>query len=116
MISIEEPGGGCAAWGVLSLRGRDALVVDYLARDASFATFERLWNALRGEAFQLGARTLVFWESPGGPWRRFLLERLDGGRAFDAGYSLATAVIFDEEIFSQFVRNLHFTPACYDDR
>jgi hypothetical protein len=118
MLCLEATPGDVLAWAVLSLSQGEALVVDYLARDAGDETFDRLWKALKGEAYRLGARTLVIWEPPGGPWRPHLLDRMrrPGASAFDAGYSLATAVIFDEQCFELFLRSLHFTPSCYDDR
>lgn len=117
-LFVEDRAGEALAWAVLSLRGREALVMDFLARDAAPETFEKLWQAIEEEASRLGASTLVFWEPPGGPWRRHLLDRLGrpGASAFEPGYSLATAVIFDEAAFGRFLRSLHFTPSCYDDR
>jgi Acetyltransferase (GNAT) domain len=117
MVCAEESG-TCVAWGVLSVLEGDALVMDYLIRDSSPELFERLWTALRSEAARMGARTLVFWEPPGGPWRRHLIEKLRraGGAVAEAGYSFATAVLFDEEALARFVRGLHFTPSFYDDR
>jgi hypothetical protein len=105
-------------WGVLALRDHDALVVDYLARDVRPDTFETLWRNLRGEAARMGARTLVFWEPPDGPWRSLLLGRtgLPGATVADMGYSWATAVLFDEDVLAKFLEGFHFTPACYDDR
>ncbi len=118
MVCVEEPGGECAAWAVFSLLGSSALVMDFLARDASAETFEKLWRAARSEAAAMGASSLVFWESPGGPWRPLLLEKAGqpGGEIVDAGFGFATAVVHEEEALSRFLRNLQLTASLYDDR
>jgi hypothetical protein len=118
MVFVEDPPGTGVAWAALSVLEGDALVMDYLARDSTQETFDRLWTALQAEAGRMGARTLVFWEPPGGPWRKFLLEKLggSGGSAVEAGFSFVTAVLFEEDVFARFLRGLHFTASFYDDR
>jgi hypothetical protein len=117
MVSLESSG-ECLAWGVLSVFGADALVMDYLTRDPSGEAFEELSNRLAAEAAAMGASTLVFWESPGGPWREALGEqaRRAGGKIVDAGFSFATAALFDEPVFRRFLDRIPLTPSFYDDR
>lgn len=118
MVLAEGRGGECDAWAALAALGHDALVMDYLLRDAGTGTFEKLWAAARGEAAAMGASRLIFWEPPGGPWRRLLLDKVAaaGGEALDAGFGFATAVVHDEAAFARFAGRLHFTPGFYDDR
>ena len=118
MVSLGSEAGECLAWAALSVLGPDALVMDFLAADAEAETFEGLWAALAAEALGMGARELVFWEPPGGPWREALRRQVArlGGGSVEAGFSFATAVINDERALGRFVSNVHLTPSFYDDR
>lgn len=108
------------AWGVLGVTGEQALVMDYLARPPLEEIFRDLVRALEAEARAMGARRLVFWEPPGGPFRGPLRRLLDvagpNSCVVDAGFSFVTAKIFEEEALRKFLAGLHFTPGFYDDR
>jgi GNAT acetyltransferase-like protein len=104
------------AWGALSVVGERALVVDFLV--ARESETDALLEAIRAEAHDMGARRLVFWETPGGPLARFSRE----GRSDDpsaevsqAGFSFAT-VPFDENGTAGFVREAAVFAGIYDDR
>jgi hypothetical protein len=119
MVTLPGDAGG-AGWVVLNVTGERALVMDYLVRPPAAASFPPLFDAAAVEAAALGARRLVFWEPPGGPFREPLeaLRRQAGPRAsvVDAGFSFVTAKIFDEAALHDFLRDLHFTAGFYDDR
>ena len=57
------------AWAALSVVGEDATVVDFLGREPDGGDLPALFAAAAAEARRLGARRLVFWETPGGPGR-----------------------------------------------
>ena len=63
------------------------------------------------EARLLGARRLVFWETPAGPGRR-AIEALPGERAA-AGFPMIVRV-FDEDAVRRFAQRLHLVPSLYD--
>jgi predicted N-acetyltransferase YhbS len=115
-VTVED-GGREAACGVLSVMGEEALVVEAAVPDESAA--RALFDALSAEAAALGARRLVFWETPGGPLAaisgRGAARRLPGGREGETGFSFAT-VPFDAEIMHEFVRSAQITAGIYDDR
>jgi hypothetical protein len=111
--------GASGEWAVLSRVGESALVMDYLLHPARPDRFSRLFESLLAEAAAMGARRLVFWEPPGGPYRALLLDlrdRIPDSSTVGAGFSFVTAVVFDEEALSAFCRDFHFTAAAYDDR
>jgi hypothetical protein len=99
------------AWAVLSVTGQEALVADYLGEDPLGRDLPSLFAAAAAEAGRLGAQSLVFWETPGGPGRP-VLEGLPG-QWRDAGFCLA-ARVFDEEAARLFFTRAHLTPALYD--
>ena len=112
-----EDGGREAGCGVLSVLGEEALVVEAAVPDESAA--RALFDALSAEAAALGARRLVFWETPGGPLAaisgRGATRRLSGGREGETGFSFAT-VPFDADRAREFVRTAQITAGIYDDR
>jgi Acetyltransferase (GNAT) domain len=117
-VTVRDSDGDLAL-GVLSLAGDSALVVDALLGDPSPATSRRLFHALSGEAAAMGARRLVFWETPGGP-----LAALAGrhrrsdfhGVVRDAGYAFVTAVVHEEDAIASFVEDAQISAGIYDDR
>ena len=115
-VSVRDAGAD-AACGVLSVTGEDALVVEAVVSDADGAL--RLFDALAAEARALGARRLVFWETPGGPLAvlagREAGRRRPGGRVADAGFAFAT-VPFDAPVTAEFVAGAQIAAGIYDDR
>jgi predicted N-acetyltransferase YhbS len=108
MIWLPEAG-AMRAWAVLSVTGERALLADHVA--ASEEDLAEIFDAAGAEARAMGAASLVFWESPGGP-ARGLLARLPGERR-DAGFALS-ARILDEGASRGFAENVALTPALYD--
>jgi hypothetical protein len=110
MVWLEERG-AIQGWAVLSVDGGNALVADFLGRDAEGKDLPALFSAAAAEARRMGARRLVFWDSPGGPARSWL-ARAPGDRV-DAGYPLIVRVL-DEEPVARFAAGLHLVPSMYD--
>jgi hypothetical protein len=98
-------------WAVLSVVGENALVADYLGQRPDGSDLPPLFAAAAAEAARMGARRLVFWETPGGPGSR-VIARLDGERR-EAGFPLIVRT-FDEEAANEFARSVHLVPALYD--
>src|SRR5262249_51445815 len=96
---------------VLSVSGGEALVADFLGTDPEGRDLRPLFAAAAQEARRMGARRLVFWETPGGPGRG-PIEALPGARE-DAGFSIA-ARILDETAYRGVPENLHLVPSLYD--
>ena len=106
------PGSGpTTAWAVLSVAGENALVADFLGSDPAGGDLPALFAAAASEAREMGARRLVFWETPGGPGRD-AIAALPGTRE-SAGFSMIVRVL-DEPRFAGFGRNLHLVPSLYD--
>jgi len=99
------------AWAALSVSGQDALVADFLGSDRDGRDLPPLFAAAAAEARRMGARRLVFWETPGGPGRD-AIARLAGERAA-AGFSIAARVL-DEPRFEGVAEGLHLVPSLYD--
>jgi hypothetical protein len=112
MVWVETERGEMESWAVLSIAGERALVVDLLlgGRPGPAVT-GGIFSAAAAESRRLGARELVFWETPGGPAREGVAA-LQGERR-DAGFPIIVRV-FDEEVAAHFARDLHLTPALYD--
>jgi hypothetical protein len=103
---------GLSGWAALSVSGSRALVVDFLlAPDESASAYPGVFSAAAAEAARLGARELVFWETPGGPGRA-AIAALPGERA-DAGFPLIVRP-FDEGAVARFSRLVHLVPSLYD--
>jgi Acetyltransferase (GNAT) domain len=107
----RRQGSELAAWAVLSVVGEDATVADFLGRESDGSDLLLLFAAAADEARRLGARRLVFWETPGGPGRG-PIQALPGDRA-DAGFPMIVRV-FDEEAVRRFGEGLHLVPSLYD--
>ena len=110
MLSIEGAG-GARSWAALSVVGEKALVADFLDADPEGGGFPELFAAAAAEAARLGARYLVFWETPGGPGRE-AIGRLPGERR-EAGFSFAVRSL-DDAAGARLKERAHFVPALYD--
>ncbi len=98
-------------WAALSVSGEDALVADFLGGDPEGKDLPPLFAAAAAEARRLGARRLVFWETPGGPGRD-AIARFPGERR-RAGFSMIARVL-DEARFEGVADGLHLVPSLYD--
>lgn len=109
----SEPGPSVRGWAVLSVVGDRALVADFLAEGESdwSGVLPDLFAAAAHEARRLGARRLVFWETPGGPAAR-AIAALPGERT-DAGFPIIVRPL-DESAVSRFQKHVHLVPSLYD--
>lgn len=107
----RETAGRTRTWAVLSVVGENALVADYLGERPDGSDLPALFAAAAGEAARMGARRLVFWETPGGPGAG-IVSRLPGERR-EAGFSLIVRTLEDEAAV-EFARSVHLVPALYD--
>lgn len=110
MVWLEESG-AMRAWAALSVVGPEALVADHLCFSAGGDELSPLFSACAAEARRLGARRLVFWETPSGP-ARAVLARL-AGEPRDAGFPMIVRA-FDDGAADRFAENVHLVPALYD--
>jgi Acetyltransferase (GNAT) domain len=107
----RRQGGELAAWAALSVVGEDATVADFLGRESDGSDLAPLFAAAAEEARRLGARRLVFWETPGGPGREAIAAL--PGESRDAGFPMIVRV-FDDGAVERFGRRLHLVPSLYD--
>ncbi len=107
----RRQGGELAAWAALSVVGEDATVADFLGRESDGSDLAPLFAAAADEARRLGARRLVFWETPGGPGREAIAAL--PGESRDAGFPMIVRV-FDDGAVERFGRRLHLVPSLYD--
>jgi hypothetical protein len=107
----REAGGRVRGWAALSVVGKQALVADFLSECREGSDLPPLFSAAAAEARRLGARRLVFWETPGGPGAA-VIARL-GGESREAGFSFVVRA-FDDALAERFARHAHITPALYD--
>jgi len=98
-------------WAVLSVSADRALVADFLGRDPSGADLPALFAAAASEAGRMGARELVFWETPGGP-ARDVIAQFPGERE-SAGFSMIARVL-EPERFDGLAEGIHLVPSLYD--
>lgn len=101
---------GLLGWAVLSVSGEEALVADYLGRADDGSDLLPVFAAAGAEASRLGARRLVFWETPGPA--AAVLATLPGERV-PSGFPL-DARIADETAARVFRERGHLVPALYD--
>ncbi len=106
-----KEGGRQRGWAVLSVSGEEALVADFLCSEPDGGDLSVLFAAAGAEAQRMGARRLVFWETPGGPGRD-AIAALPGPRR-EAGFSIAARFLV-ESVFEGFRSRLHLVPALYD--
>jgi hypothetical protein len=106
----REVSGAMTCWAALSVQGESALVADYLGLEPGGGDLPGLFAAAAAEAARLGARRLVFWETPGGPGAA-VVARLSGENV-PAGFTLA-ARFFDRDAFGLFASG-YLAPALYD--
>jgi hypothetical protein len=114
MVWTDGGSGEVPAWAVLSVVGERALVADLLvAGEASAwpAALPPLFSAAASEARRLGARRLVFWETPGGP-AASTIASLPGERS-DVGYPIIVRPL-DESAVERFAADAHLVPSLYD--
>lgn len=107
----REKAGRVLGWAVLSVAGDHALVADFLALRSDGNDLLPLLAGAAAEAAKMGARRLVFWETPGGPGSA-VLRALPGDRR-EAGYPLIVRT-FDDAAADRFARSVHLVPAFYD--
>ena len=107
----HESAGRMQSWGVLSVAREGALVADYLGREPDGGDLRALFAVAAAEARRMGAKTLIFWETPGGPGSA-VIRGLDGERR-DVGFPL-DALSSDHALADRFALGLHLTPAIYD--
>jgi len=103
--------GELVSWAVLSVFGREATVADYLGREPDGSDLPPLFAAAAAEARRLGADTLVFWETPGGPGRG-PIAALPGERV-EAGFPVIVRVS-DEDAVRRFGERVQLVPSLYD--
>ncbi len=99
------------AWAALSVVGEEAIVADFLGREADGRDLSALFSAVAAEAATLGANRLRFWKSPGGPGRR-IIDAMSGEER-DAGFWIVGRV-FDEDRVRLFLDSGHFVPSLWD--
>ncbi len=104
-------GGRPRGWAALSVSGEEALVADFLGADAEGRDLPNLFSAAAAEARRMGARRLVFWETPGGPGRAAIAAL--AGQRREAGFVLA-ARFLEESTHEGFRSRLHLVPSLYD--
>lgn len=107
----QESAGRMQSWGVLSVAREGALMADYLGREADGGDLRALFAVAAAEARRMGAKTLIFWEPPGGPGSA-VIRGLDGERR-EVGFPL-DALSSDHALADRFALGLHLTPALYD--
>jgi Acetyltransferase (GNAT) domain len=107
----RRQGSEVMSWAALSVWQGAATVVDYVGRESGGADLPGLFAAVAEEAGRLGATTLVFWRTPGGPGRG-VLEKLPGERS-PAGFPMISRV-FDEAAVRRFAGGVHLVPSLYD--
>ncbi len=99
------------SWAVLSVLGEKALVADFLGACPDGSDLPSLFAAAAAEAKRMGARRLVFWDTPGGPGRA-VIGQLAGER-LETGFPLIVRT-FDDDAADRFGARVHLTPALYD--
>ncbi len=107
----RERGSRVLGWAVLSVSGEHALVADFLGLQSDGNDLVPLFAGVAAEAAKMGARRLVFWETPGGP-ASAVLRALPGERR-DAGFPLIVRT-FDDPAADRFARAAHLVPSLYD--
>lgn len=108
----RKQAGEMLAWAALSAAADGtATVVDYVGREADGRDLPPLFAAAAAEARAVGATSLAFWETPGGPGRRVIAD-LEGER-LGAGFPVI-ARVFDEEAVRRFAANVSLVPSLYD--
>ena len=107
----RKQAGAMTAWAALSVGGESATVADFLSSEPDGRDLPELLSVAADEARRRGARSLLFWSSPGGPGRA-LIEGLSGTRR-DADFPMIVRV-FDEAAVSRFAAKVHLVPSLYD--
>jgi len=108
---LRRRGSETTGWAALSVSGENALVADFLCGAPDGSDLTGLFAAAAAEARRLGARWLVFWETPGGPGAE-PLRGLPGQRR-EAGFPIIVRT-FDDAAADRFARHAHLTPSFYD--
>jgi len=107
----RENAGRIRSWAVLSVTGELALVADFLSERPDGGDLLELFAAAASEASRLGARRLVFWETPGGPGRAVIAGL--PGETREAGYAFVVRS-FEDSVTERFGEDAHLVPALYD--
>ncbi|HLN58762.1 MAG TPA: hypothetical protein VK416_09385, partial [Thermoanaerobaculia bacterium] len=103
--------GRLCGWAALSVVGEQAFVADFLSESRDGSDLPPLFAAAAAEASRLGARRLVFWETPGGPGAAVIAGLRGEGR--EAGFPFVVRA-FDDGVVERFARHAQLTPALYD--
>ncbi len=105
--------GAMIGWAALCAdsESETATVVDFLSSEPDGADLPALFACAAEEARRLGARRLIFWETPGGPGRRAIASL--GGDRREAGFPMI-ARVFDAASASRFAERLQLVPSLYD--
>lgn len=106
----REGQGELLGWVALSVTGENALVADYLGRAGDGSDLLALFAAAAAEAGRLGARRLVFWQTPGPAAE--VIASLPGESA-PAGFAL-DARIADAHAGRLFAEEGLVVPSLYD--
>ena len=104
--------GAMTGWAALCMSRETAAatVVDFLSSEPDGSDSRALFACAAEEARRLGARRLIFWETPGGPGRDAIAS-LPGER--EAGFPII-ARVFDDASVGRFARGLQLVPSLYD--
>jgi hypothetical protein len=103
--------GAMVSWAALCADGETATVVDFLSSEPDGGDLPALFAGVGEEARRLGARRLVFWETPGGPGRAVLSALPAESR--EAGFPMI-ARVFDAASANRFAERLQLVPSLYD--
>ena len=108
----RKQAGHMLSWAALSaVADGTSTVVDYVGREPDGRDLPPLFAAAAAEARSLGAESLAFWETPGGPGRAPIAAL--AGERMDAGFPM-DARIFDEGAALRFAARVAFVPSLYD--
>jgi hypothetical protein len=105
--------GAMVGWAALcaDAASETATVVDFLASEPDGADLPALFACAGAEARRLGARRLIFWETPGGPGHDVIASL--PGESRPAGFPMI-ARVFDTAAVDRFAERLQLVPSLYD--
>src|SRR5262249_30891654 len=105
--------GAMVSWAALCLdrQAATAPAADCCSLGPEGGDLPRLFAGAGEEARRLGARRLIFWETPGGPGRAVIAALPGASR--EAGFPMI-ARVFDAAAASRFAERLQLVPSLYD--